>query len=871
MSQPFPVPSDELERLAALRRYEILDTAPEKSFDEVARAAALLFDAPVGAVAFIDAERTWFKTGSETSEIPRGASFCGHTISEHTVRIVRDALHDPLFSNIPILDETGERLRFYAGAPLVTHDGYRIGTLCVIDRAPHLEIRDSQPKILAALALVALNELELRFELQARIRVERDLALTSKIMSAIAEAPTGSEALEDALCLIAENVGADLATAWECLQRGNQVRVVAAVVEPGGNLSAEILRLRQLPLTLSNSLTGRALRHGKPELITNLAERLADFAGFETVVARGVQSAVSVPLIQSGAKFAFHFFFKNLPQNPENFAERIGTLTELLRPALSRKASEYYRSLFESIVLNASDAALVAVPEISADPNSPLIIAYANPAMSRMTGYSAEELLGLAPERLWDTTDETGDAANIGVQFPRDQQRRLEICFKRKDGSRFWGEIAAVQVTDDATGELKQVAIVRDITERRELDTVRRAREKDFELLFTKAPIAMMLSDRETYRYQLVNQAAIRLFGYSQEQFRAMSVHEIFLSEERERFVKILETPFQNDGRRGVWQYRKADGSAIPVDVTIHFMMYLGRPTSLTVAADLSDQKRVEDDMRTARDAALKGSRAKTDFLANMSHELRTPLNAIIGFSEIMQGELFGPLGSPRYLSYTDDILLSGRHLLTLINDILDLAKIEAGGLVLNEEDIDVAKLMASAVRLAGPTAETAGIDVKIRSTRRHLVIRADETALKRVLVNLLSNAVKFSEAGTMVWLSAGETAAGDVLISVKDQGIGIATSDIAAALTPFVQVHSGLARKYLGTGLGLPIAKELVELHGGRLLIESTLGIGTTVKIELPRSRVLGVEATQGNEPAHINAAYEATRSTQSFAPPRL
>jgi hypothetical protein len=223
---------------------------------------------------------------------------------------------------------------------------------------PSLPLPTNEPERLAT-----LNVRELRFERQARIRAERDLALTSQIMMATAQAPTGSKALEDALRLIADDLRAGLATAWECLWRGDQLRIAAAVVEPGRDLTAELKWLRQLPLTLTNSLTGRALRYGKPELITNLAERIPDFA--VALIARGFDSVVSVPIAQSGNEFVLHFFFKGQPKDPEHFAERIGLLTEHLRPALGRKASERNRSLFESIVLNAGDGALVAVPEIS--------------------------------------------------------------------------------------------------------------------------------------------------------------------------------------------------------------------------------------------------------------------------------------------------------------------------------------------------------------------------------------------------------------------------------------------------------------------------------------------------------------------------
>jgi signal transduction histidine kinase len=238
-----------------------------------------------------------------------------------------------------------------------------------------------------------------------------------------------------------------------------------------------------------------------------------------------------------------------------------------------------------------------------------------------------------------------------------------------------------------------------------------------------------------------------------------------------------------------------------------------------------------------AKLGAETANRAKSEFLANMSHELRTPLNAIIGFSEVIKIGMFGPV-SERYRSYGSDIFDSGNHLLKLINEILDLSKLEAGHFELQEEDVDIADVIRSSKRLIDAQAEKAKVRVHATIQDGLPLVRADDRRMRQVLINLLSNAVKFTPEGGRVLVSCLATDTG-LVITVSDTGIGMAPHQIPKALEAFGQVDSTISRKYEGTGLGLPLAKHLVELHGGMLRIESALNFGTTVTIVLPPERI--------------------------------
>ncbi|MGH7094440.1 MAG: ATP-binding protein [Stellaceae bacterium] len=253
-----------------------------------------------------------------------------------------------------------------------------------------------------------------------------------------------------------------------------------------------------------------------------------------------------------------------------------------------------------------------------------------------------------------------------------------------------------------------------------------------------------------------------------------------------------------------------------------------------------SEREAAYEQLRAAKEEAEAANRAKSGFLATMSHELRTPLNAIIGFSEMMQREVLGALGNEQYRTYVSDIHASGTHLLQIINDILDLSKAESGKLELYEDVFDLRDIIRAVSQLTSTRIRDAGLSNATHLPADLPLLRADERKTKQVLLNLVTNSAKFTPHGGHIEVIGAFDRQAGLMLTVADSGIGIAHDDIARVLEPFVQVDSSLSRQHQGTGLGLPLVKAIIELHGGSLMLDSTVGIGTRVTITFPPDRAV-------------------------------
>ena len=256
------------------------------------------------------------------------------------------------------------------------------------------------------------------------------------------------------------------------------------------------------------------------------------------------------------------------------------------------------------------------------------------------------------------------------------------------------------------------------------------------------------------------------------------------------------------------------------------------------LVSEFTEYKRREQDLIAANESASAANQAKDDFLANVSHEFRTPLNAILGFTDLMLGDFPSRIENPKHREYLGDVQSAGSHLLQLINDILDAAKIGSEQFALREDDVDVSTTVEDVIRMVAESARSAGVRLERAIQPALPEIRADRLRLRQILLNLLSNAIKFTPAGGIVTVSVGTSERG-LDIVVKDSGIGMDAAEIAKALEPFGQSRPPLHDIFGGTGLGLPLARSLAELHGGTLAIESAPGRGTSVAVSLPASRI--------------------------------
>jgi two-component system, cell cycle sensor histidine kinase PleC len=438
-----------------------------------------------------------------------------------------------------------------------------------------------------------------------------------------------------------------------------------------------------------------------------------------------------------------------------------------------------------------------------------------------------------------------------------------EFRMRHEDGHFVWLRARAALATSADTGSVHLVGIVFDISRQKEQDKLNREAEVRLKDAIENISEAFVLWDTESKlvlcnsKYQQFHSlpASVCVPGTHYSVVTGASkeplVNELVSEQIRGTSgARTMEAQLADGRWLQINERRTKDGGFVSVGTDITTLkkneaeLQRSKLTLMKAASDNENaRQRAEEQSRKLAELAHNylrekaraetANRAKTEFLANMSHELRTPLNAIIGFSEIMSGQMFGPLGTPKYTEYAHDIRKSGHFLLDVINDILDMSKIEAGRIELELEDLALQSIIDDVLRIIGPRANEGRINLKtnIRVARD---VQVDRRALKQVMINLLANAVKFTPEGGSIEISAKSTR-DTMVIEISDTGIGIPKADIEKLGRPFEQVENQFTKSKGGSGLGLAISKSLVELHNGTLLIESEEGRGTTVRVIIP------------------------------------
>ena len=499
---------------------------------------------------------------------------------------------------------------------------------------------------------------------------------------------------------------------------------------------------------------------------------------------------------------------------------------------------ERYRAIAET---------LRAIPW-EADPASDRIT-YVGPQIETLTGYTVQEWMSRGA---WPRALHPEDRAAVVQTYDWHLQRRrdhnLEYRLITKSGQQVWfRDIISFVTTADGREIVRGLMIV--IEEEKALERALReseARYREAERIARLIHWSVALSPGGKWEDNVVtySDGAVEMFGIAEHQRQVRNAETLAWvhPDDREPLRIALVKGVEDRQREYSVTYRivRPDGCVrwVVEHVNNEYDETGRRVGAFGIIQDITEHRQRELQLGAAYLRADLASRAKTQFLATMSHELRTPLNAIIGFSEVMKEEIMGPLGTPGYKDYAADIHGSGTFLLSIINELLDLSLIDSGEMKLDESLVQIDKIAESSVALLRSKAAAKGIKLTQAAPRNPPLLLGDARRIKQAVVNLITNAIKFTPAGGSVEISASWSDDG-MALTVSDTGIGIAAEDLERVTKPFVQVENWLARKHEGAGLGLAITKSICELHGGTLVLESTLGKGTVARILLPAERI--------------------------------
>ena len=477
---------------------------------------------------------------------------------------------------------------------------------------------------------------------------------------------------------------------------------------------------------------------------------------------------------------------------------------------------------------------------IAVEPMNRFVYAEVNQAAANYFDVSAEAMMGHTPSELF----ERAVAEQIEQSFLSCVKIKRPVSFNALPRVQGGVKVQAFILNPIFDNEGRVVFI--DVMARPDqADSVQLQRERDDAIslltsLFDASGLGIVVTDHNG-RIVRVNDTFLSDYLWQREDLLGMEF-TVFLPPEDHSISRKLHSAFIERGKHGSREVQilKKDGTmADIIATTVVLELSQKRRFMVSTLKDITERKITLRNLRRAKEDADSANKAKSAFLANMSHELRTPLNAIIGFSELMKNQTFGPVGNQKYEEYLDDIHFSARHLLEIINDVLDMSKIEAGKVDLIESEVSVPDVLESVMRILSDRADAAMVKLDFQVAEKLPYLRADQRLLRQILINLVANSIKFSPAGQTVSVEAHMLP--DYLrISVVDHGPGIPQDKLKHVLEPFGQVNDPKYSSGQGTGLGLPLAKAMVELHGGKLAIESDVGQGTKVFLDLPVERIL-------------------------------
>jgi two-component system, sensor histidine kinase and response regulator len=855
-----PLPENEAARLAALRGLGILDTPPELAYDELCTLAAHICQAPIALISFVDEDRQWFKSrvGWTAEESCRDVAFCAHAILQPDLLVVPDARADERFANNPLVTSPPS-IRFYAGAPLVTAAGHALGTLCVLDHKPR-ELTAEQARALRALSHQVMAHVHLREQLTEQFRINAELARANEALKdEVALRNRTEEALRHSEAALRENerqLNSFLSElpglAFRCLFNEDWTALYAAGRSPIAGIEAEDLATGRIKY--SDILHPEDAEPCARAVAEALARR-EPFENEHRIFDR--QGQVKWILSRGHGIFAEDGSLRFIEGLNIDITEQ-KTCEEELQKANDRLAVAVRGShvgVWENDMAegdyraghvhctNVLEQLGYAFPDSTLDYRTVAAFIHADdrePTEAVLRAYLA------------------GETPEYSVKFRA----------RHRDGTYRWMLSRGVAVRDAAGRPIRFVGTRIDITELKETEEKLRESKARFRAFIDHASDAFYLNTWPEAQFVDVNWQACEALGYTRAELIGMSPFDISPDVTAEMLERLQAQLAAGETVSFDIRNRRKDGSLFPVEVRIRAITLAGRTYGLALVRDITERKRLEHELRQAKEAAEAASRAKSDFLAHVSHEIRTPLNAILGMNELAQGIS----ATDQQRKYLTVVQSSAEALLLVIDDLLDFSKIEAGKLELDRATFSLRTALNETFRSLALGAHRKGLELvgRIRPNVADAFV-GDRGRLRQVLTNLVSNAIKFTEQGEVaVEVTSEEQQPEDadafpvtrhsplvtLHFSVRDTGIGIPQDKQRKIFEAFEQADGSTTRRYGGTGLGLSIASRLVELMGGRITVESEPGRGSTFRftVRLHRS-VVQPDRTFARAPIELEA----------------
>lgn len=815
--------SDTATRQAILRQYDMLDTPPE-ALERIVQLAADLFDTPFAALSLSDARHQWFKAcvGIDLNEMPHRVAFCSHVAATGDLLVVPDATASEQFAESPLVTSP-PHVRFYAGAP-VQVEGYSIGGLCVMDTKARQPSQEALHR-LRELAKIVADELAMRRKAHEQERIRKLNTYQHNILEQIATETPLPSVLADIVQLAEVHSPSAKGAVMLYDSEEHVLRHGAAPNLPEA-YAAAIDGIVVGPMVGS---CGAAVHHNAPVVTEDIATdpRWTDYR--DLALAHDLRSCWSAPIRDKTEQvlgtFALYYADTRVPAPAEH--KMMDAVVQLARIAITHhRQRSRLRAEQERLEMTLYGGDLGAW-ECNFNTRTYTVDA----RWMRMLGYEPREVAPTLDFFLHLLHPQDRQRFHQAVQeHVQGERSMIEAMLRMRTSAGEWRTILTrgkVLAWNDDGSPRRAVGTHMDRTDARQTKKALKEQKEILQMIFDHVP-AMISFYTTSGRLSMVNRHWQQVMGWSMK--------------EALQQPNILGRLFPDDALRAQVRAFLKEAPDAWRDVPVHTRSGAVIDTSWTIVAptpdlriaigiDISDRKRYEQELIDAKEQAEEMSRLKSALLANMSHEIRTPLTSIIGFSEMLLNEA---LTTPAD-RFVELVHKSGQRLMRTLNSVLSLSQLEAGTVELRPEAFDLVRQLTHLHALFQKQAHEKGLSCTLKAAHDHVPVVLDEGAVHRIVSNLMSNALKFTEPGGTITLSLVPDNT-EVVLVVRDTGVGIEPAFLERLFEPFRQESTGHQREYEGSGLGMAITRELVELMHGTIEVESTKGKGTCFTVRLPR-----------------------------------